>query len=136
MKNFINFFLIITAFTLFLYSCGEDTTPTQSNNTNNAPTKPQNPFPADSSINVSIGTVMVVSWQQCTDPDAGDTVKYDLYVGNSLPLGNTPIVSDLINPSHGLGILQAGTDYYWKVTAKDNHGATNSSNVWRFRTQN
>ncbi len=136
MKNIINSFLIILAFLFCLYGCSEETTPTQSNNTNKVPTKPVNPFPADSSINVTIGTVMVLSWQQCTDPDVGDTVKYDVYVGNTLPLGNTPVVSDLINSSYGLGILVAGTDYYWQVVAKDNHGASSSGIVWRFRTQN
>lgn len=136
MKNFIYTFLIILTFLFSLYGCSEDITPTQTNNsTNQVPNIPKNPYPADSSVNIDTNVVMVLSWQ-CTDPDVSDTLKYDIYISNDLPISNTPIVTNLPNPSHGLGIVAASTNYYWKVVAKDNHGAQSTSNIWRFRTKN
>lgn len=136
MKNFINFFFIIVVLVFYINGCSEDSTPTQTGTvTNKVPDKPKNPSPADSSENIDTSIVVVLSWSNCIDPD-GDTVKYDLYVSNSLPVGTTPYASDIPNPSFGLGIVAPSTNYYWKVTAKDNHGGSNSSNTWRFRTMN
>ncbi|MEO8512241.1 MAG: hypothetical protein ABI543_01645 [Ignavibacteria bacterium] len=136
MKNFINSFLIILTFIFFLYGCSEEGPSIQTNNnsTNQVPNKPKNPFPADSSENIDTNVVMVLSWQ-CSDPDVTDTVKYDVYISNDLPVGGTPIVTNLLNPSYGLGIVAPSTNYYWKVVARDNHGASNTSNTWRFKTQ-
>lgn len=136
MKNFIYSFLAVLTFVICLYGCSEEgsSIPTSNNtSTNQVPNKPKNPYPADSSVNVDTNNVMVLSWQ-CTDPDAGDILTFDIYAGNTLPLSNTPIATNISNPSYGLGILQASTNYYWKVTAKDNHGGSNTGNVWRFRT--
>ncbi len=135
MKNFINFFLIAIAFIFCIYGCSEDTTTQTSTVTNKVPDKPKNPSPADSSENIDTNTVLTLSWAISNDPD-GDTVKYDLYVSNTLPVEGSPIASDLSNPSYGLGIVFPSTNYYWKVTAKDNHGGSNTGNTWRFRTKN
>lgn len=137
MKNLIHFLFIFIALVFLYTGCNQDDTSTGSNNTvtNKVPDKPKNPYPADSSENIDTNVIMVLTWQ-CSDPDPNDTVKYDLYASNDLPIGTTPIVTDLSNPSYGLGILSASTNYYWKVVARDNHGGSSTSNVWRFRTKN
>jgi hypothetical protein len=137
MSKFINTFLLIVAVVFFYQGCsdGGPSIPTNNNNTGNqAPNQPKNPNPPDSSENVDTTSIVVLSWQ-CTDPDEGDTLKYDVYIGNSNPPPGIPIAENLPNPSYGLGIVYSGTTYFWKVIAKDNHGAIRSSNVWRFKTR-
>ena len=135
MKIILNVFFILVVAVFCLNGCSEDNTTTGSNNTptNQVPNKPKNPYPADSSENIDTNVIMVLSWQ-CSDPDPNDTVKYDVYISNTLPVGGTPIVTDLFNPSYGLGIVAPSTNYYWKVVAKDNHGGSATSNTWRFKT--
>jgi hypothetical protein len=136
MKNLIYFSLFAFAVIFNVNGCSEDSNVTQTNTvTNRVPDKPKNPSPADSSENIDTNVVMVLSWQ-CSDPDVGDTIKYDVYISNDLPVPSTPIVTGLSNPSYGLGIVAASTNYYWKVVATDNKGGSSSSNVWRFRTRN
>lgn len=136
MKNLICLLIVLTGCLFLVNGCDQDQTTTGNNTvTNRVPDKPKNPFPPDSSTNIDTNIIMVLSWQ-CSDPDEGDTLRYDVYASNDLPIGGTPIVTDLSNPSYGLGILAASTNYYWKVVAKDNHGGISSGNVWRFRTKN
>ncbi len=136
MKTILNIFFILLAAAFCFNGCSENDTSVNSNNnvTNQVPNKPKNPYPADSSENIDTSVIMVLSWQ-CSDPDPNDTLKYDVYISNDLPVGNTPIVTDLPNPSFGLGIVAASTNYYWKVTARDNKGGSATSNTWRFKTQ-
>lgn len=136
MKNFISFLFVALTFVFCLNGCSEDSTPTQTSTvTNRVPDKPKNPSPADSSENIDTSMILILSWANSIDPD-GDTVSYDVYMSNELPVGTTPIATGLSNPSYGLGIVFPSTNYYWKVTAKDNHGGSNTSNTWRFRTKN
>jgi parallel beta-helix repeat protein len=71
-------------------------------------------------------------WETATDPDPSDHVRYDLYVSTSyqFPPGQTTIDSDLPSSDH-TKILDYGT-YYWKVKAKDSHGAERWSNQIRY----
>ena len=124
--------ILICAF--FLSSCDNSTGPTLvnnngNNNGNQAPAAPNSPSPADSSVNQSNNVTL--SWH-CTDPNAGDTLKYDVYISNS-PVP-TLLTSNLVNPSYGIGIVDHNTTFYWKVVAKDNHGASTNSPIWRFKT--
>lgn len=135
MKNLIYLFIFTFSVFLCIIGCSEDSNVTQNNTvTNRVPDKPKNPNPQDSSEDIDTNVVMVLSWQ-CSDPDENDTVKYDVYISNSLPVGNTPIVTGLTNPSYGLGIVAASTSYFWKVVATDNHGGSSTSNTWRFKTK-
>mgnify|MGYP002867593062 FL=1 len=117
-----------------LYGCSEEG-PTISNEggtTNQAPNAPKNPHPSDSA-HIDTTSVVILTWY-CTDPDAGDTLKYDIYISNTNPPSGTPAASNLVNPSYGLGIVPAGHTYYWKVVAKDQKGASTTSSIWRFYT--
>jgi len=134
MKNLIYFSLFVFAVIFSINGCSEDSNVTQTNPvTNRVPDKPKNPSPVDSAEGINPNVVMVLAWQ-CSDPDVGDTVKYDVYISNSLPVGNTPIVTGLTNPSYGLGIVAPNTSYFWKVVATDNHGGSSTGNTWRFKT--
>lgn len=136
MKIILNIFFVFIAAVFCMNGCSENDTTTGNNNTvtNQVPNKPKNPYPADSSENIDTNMIMVLSWQ-CSDPDPNDTLKYDVYISNSLPVGNTPIATDLPNPSYGLGIVVPSTSYFWKVVARDNNGGSATSNTWRFKTQ-
>ena len=97
---------------------------------NSKPNTPNNPTPADGATNQSINTTL--TWQG-GDSDTGDTVTYDVYFGTS----STPsflTASNLTTTSYNPGTLSYSTTYYWKVVAKDNHGATSTSPVWSFTT--
>jgi hypothetical protein len=97
---------------------------------NNPPYTPYNPSPSNHATGVSIYADL--SWSG-GDPDAGDTVTYDVYFGvNPSP----PLVSaGQSATSYDPGTLGYGTTYYWKIVAKDNHGAITSGPVWDFTTQ-
>ncbi len=66
------------------------------------------------------------------DPDAFDTVTYDVYFGTT---ANPPLVaSDLPATSFPLPVLNYNTFYFWQIAAKDNHGISTFSPVWSFLT--
>ena len=97
--------------------------------TNNPPTTPSNPAPSDNAINQAID--LTLSWSG-GDPDAGDTVSYDLYFGTT---SSPPLVtSGLTEASYSLNFLRYSTKYYWRVVARDNHGAEAGGAVWSFTT--
>ena len=96
---------------------------------NNPPYVPSNPSPASEATNQPINTTL--TWQG-GDPDPGDTVTYDLYFGTS----STPslIANAITNTSYSPGNLDYSTTYYWQIVARDNHGATSTSPIWKFGT--
>jgi hypothetical protein len=97
---------------------------------NQPPYTPYNPSPSNHATGVSI--YVDLSWSG-GDPDAGDTVTYDVYFGVS---PSPPLVSSgQSSTTYDLGTLSYSTTYYWKIVAKDNHGAITSGPVWDFTTQ-
>ena len=95
---------------------------------NHPPNQPSSPSPVDGASNVNINVTL--SWT-CSDPD-GDTLTYDIYFGTST---NPPKVkSDSTTTTYDPGTLEHNTDYYWKIVAKDSHGATTSGPIWHFKT--
>jgi hypothetical protein len=96
---------------------------------NNPPHKPYNPSPSNHATGVSIYADL--SWSG-GDPDAGDTVTYDVYFGTSSP---PPLVSnDQSATTYDPGTLSYSTKYYWKIVATDNHGASTVGDIWDFIT--
>jgi parallel beta-helix repeat protein len=102
---------------------------TTSNEPNDPPNTPSNPDPINNAIGININTDL--SWTG-GDSDTGDTVTYDIYFGtNSNPsLIQTNHDSTTYNPD----ILDPNTKYYWKIVAKDNHGAATTGPIWYFTT--
>jgi len=97
---------------------------------NQPPYTPYNPSPSNHATGVSIYADL--SWSG-GDPDAGDTVTYDVYFGVS---PSPPLVSSGQSATtYDPGTLSYGTTYYWKIVAKDNHGASTTGPVWDFTTQ-
>ncbi|MFC1556930.1 hypothetical protein ACFL5L_02980 [candidate division KSB1 bacterium] len=93
---------------------------------NQAPNQPGNPSPSNGATGVSLSTGL--SWTG-GDPD-GDAVTYDIYFGTS---GSPPLVqSNNSAASYNPGTLSSGTTYYWKIVAKDEHGASTAGSVWSF----
>jgi len=95
---------------------------------NYAPVAPSSPSPANSGTNIS--TNPTLSWQ-ASDAD-GDPLTYDVYFGITSPLplvaGN---VTDKVFPT---GILAFSTPYFWRIVARDSHGAETSGAQWKFTT--
>jgi hypothetical protein len=72
----------------------------------------------------------VLSWSG-GDPDAGDTVTYDVFFGDS----NPPPVLQSDWPTTTLTVtLAADTHYHWYVSAHDDHGAETDGPLWEFTT--
>ncbi|MFO1518583.1 MAG: LamG-like jellyroll fold domain-containing protein [bacterium] len=99
-------------------------------------------------------TRLYLSWSPSTDPDAGDTITYDVYFAIGASPGATPYKSGLTTTNF---VIQASTDgraqfnpdggvtpiylapsqnYAWKICAKDNHGASTCSPSRAFHTDN
>jgi hypothetical protein len=97
---------------------------------NQPPYTPYNPSPSNHATGVSI--YVDLSWSG-GDPNAGDTVTYDVYFGVS---PSPPLVSSGQSATtYDPGTLSYSTTYYWKIVAKDNHGASTAGPVWDFTTQ-
>jgi len=95
---------------------------------NNSPYVPGNPNPPDEETDISINTDL--SWTG-GDPDPGDTVTYDVYLGTiSHPPKMVSNQSDVIFDPE----LNYNTTYYWKIIAWDDHGASTDGAIWRFET--
>jgi len=94
----------------------------------NAPFTPNTPFPLNHMKNVSTSTKL--SWKG-GDPDQTDTVKYDIYFGetNPPPLYTSSYTSTVYYLNTA---LEHGHEYYWKIIAKDNHSAVTESFIWSF----
>jgi len=96
---------------------------------NNPPNPSNSPSPADDATAVSIDTNL--SWSG-GDPDAGDTVAYDVYFGTSS--SPTEVSESKAGTSYSPGTLDYNTKYYWKIIATDNHGASTTGPLWDFTT--
>ena len=134
MKNIKIIFLFVLVTSLVLVnSCSkDDSSTTPSGGGNSAPNAPSNPSPADSSINVS--RLVTLTWT-CSDPNTGDTLRYDVLAGSTNPPTNM-VANNILAASTDLGLVAANTTIYWYVSAKDNHNSFTNGPVWRFTTGN
>jgi hypothetical protein len=98
---------------------------------NTPPNIPSNPSPAnhatDGSINAQLG------WTG-GDPDAGNTVTYNVYFGTSPTEPMATVSHNQTGTSYALGTLAYNTTYYWKIVATDNQGASTTGLLWDFTT--
>lgn len=98
---------------------------------NSPPNKPSNPYPANNTTGISINAAL--SWT-CHDLNLNylddEKITYDVYFGNN---SNPNITiynqsSTFYNP----GTLEYNTQYYWKIIAWDNYGASTPGPLWIF----
>jgi hypothetical protein len=95
---------------------------------NNPPYEPYNPSPYHHELGVLVTADL--SWSG-GDPD-GDAVTYDVYFGLS---SSPPLVSSGQSATtYNLGTLSYITTYYWRITARDSHGAPTPGPLWDFTT--
>ena len=98
---------------------------------NNPPNTPSNPSPADGATDQDINVDL--SWTG-GDPDAGDTVTYDVYFEADDSTPDNLICNDVSTPACDPGTLDYGTHYYWYVVATDSHAASTTGDTWDFTT--
>ncbi len=90
------------------------------------PTAPSNPSPPDSAIGVA--SPATLQWTS-TDPN-GDPVRFDVYFGDTSP---PPLWrTNLASPSTVTGPLVPERQYFWRVVARDSHGAETTGAQWNF----
>jgi hypothetical protein len=98
---------------------------------NDPPNTPSNPNPANHATGESVDSDL--SWTG-GDPNPEDTVIYDVYFGTTSP--PPQVVSGQSNTTYDPGTLNYNTQYYWKIVARDNHGALTPGPIWDFTTEN
>ena len=96
---------------------------------NTPPYEPSNPSPTDGATDVELEVTF--SWSG-GDPNPGDTVRYDFYLGTTSP--PDILKRDISETSYNVENLDSGTQYYWKIVAKDSHGAETEGPIWTFAT--
>jgi hypothetical protein len=85
---------------------------------NNPPNTPSSPLPTDGATDQDVSVNL--SWTG-GDPDAGDTVTYDVYFEADDSTPDNLICNDVSTPACDPGTLDYGTHYYWYVVATDSH---------------
>ena len=112
---------------------GETASPTWTFTTEDAPNQPPSgphtPDPTNGATGIQPD--IVLTWSGGDDPD-GDPVTFDVYFGTSDPppfADSRPVAS--FDPP---GSLLFGTDYYWRIVARDPNGGEVSGSTWRFTT--
>lgn len=105
---------------------------------NQSPLAPSSPSPSDGSQNQSVFSDL--SWSG-GDPDAGDTVTYDVYLkkptDSDLTLvsaNQTATTFDLTQVYDPPRALDYGASYLWQIVARDGFGAETQGDVWNFTT--
>lgn len=96
---------------------------------NNPPSQPINPAPSDSATDVNM--TVDLFWAVSSDPDTGDVVTYDIYLGTS---PNPILIRSGYQSTSYTVKLKSLTTYYWKIAARDNHNAISESQIWSFTT--
>jgi len=126
--SILKYALALQVLIFFTLSCSK---PTKTEN--KKPLVPASPTPAVGISNVSIYPIL--SWTG-GDPDPDDIVIYNVYLGTD----PTPDETELLyvgqsNTSCEPSALSYNTAYYWKIVAKDSHGAITEGPIWDFSTE-
>jgi hypothetical protein len=95
---------------------------------NRPPMTPYYPNPSNGSTNQATESILL--WMG-GDPDTGDIVVYDVYLGTSFPLDK--LVSHQSSTSFSPA-LSKGTVYYWQIVSWDNFNDSTIGPLWHFQT--
>lgn len=102
-----------------------------STDANRPPTEPIVISPADCSIDQTTG--LKLSWT-ASDPNANDSLFYDIYIRESGQLADELIASSISDTSYVLENLKFGTSYLWYVVVEDQEGSSVRGDIWSFST--
>jgi len=99
---------------------------------NNPPNIPVNPQPENgiSSLSMSHSTL---SWKG-GDVDSFSIVTYDVYLGKSVDSW-IPFSENQTDTFVTIDNLEFGTQYFWKIVAKDHYGLIIEGPAWNFSTE-
>ena len=115
-------------------SDGETTAPTilltKSSSGNTPPGEPLNPSPETNSVNQPVS--LNLTWS-ASDPDASDSLWFDVYLYESNNPSQIKIASDITDTIVSVENLKFSTTYFWQVIVKDSKTTTNGS-TWSFTT--
>ena len=92
-----------------------DTSVTPSPDSNRYPETPSNPSPSNGAVNVSNFSILL-SWT-CSDPDANDTLRYDVRYGATNNPSDTLVINSF-NPSAYIAIADTSATIFWKEQQK------------------
>lgn len=97
---------------------------------NAPPYEPSAPVPATNAANVSVKPRL--EWQG-GDPDAGDTVTYDVQFKTDTGTF-AAVCTDIAETFCELPLLSYSAAYQWQVTATDSENQSTAGPVWQFTT--
>jgi TolB protein len=105
---------------------------TQSDTENNAPYAPVNYLPADEAENQPVAVTLKWSGR---DPDANDSLRYDVYLYETSSASKKLLAADIADTTYQVSGLKYNTAYFWQIIIKDNSDASVNGDVWGFKTK-
>ena len=97
---------------------------------NSQPFIPQDPSPPHNQTEVSIHTLL--QWTG-GDPDPGDTITYDIYLGQNNP--PPQVCANHTESMYTPTLLQYNMTYFWRIISWDNHNVSAEGPLWKFTTE-
>ena len=97
---------------------------------NQPPYQPTNPNPEDNSENIPLN--IELNWE-CSDPDLGDSITYDVYFGKTNP--PPKVIDKQSTEIYYPGKLKPATTYYWRINAWDSLQNFVEGTIWKFTTE-
>ncbi|WP_299991531.1 carboxypeptidase-like regulatory domain-containing protein [uncultured Pontibacter sp.] len=98
---------------------------------NATPDPAGSPDPATEATNVP--NAVTLKWQG-SDPDRNDTLRYDVFLFESLSGQKKKVAEAIQDTSIQVTELKYNTTYFWQVVTKDSKGNSSNSEVWSFTT--
>jgi hypothetical protein len=102
---------------------------TTGDSANVPPNEPFNPSPEDNATDQPM--IINLSWA-CTDPNGGDFLNYDIYLGDTV--FPPRVASHIAEQEYTTDQLEPETQYYWRVIAVDNQRDSTAGPLWNFTT--
>jgi hypothetical protein len=90
------------------------------------PLPPANPSPGNGSLGISVDATL--TWA-----DGGGATNFDVYFGTDSTPDSGEFQGNQVGTSFDPGMLDFGTQYYWRIDAHNEFGVT-SGDVWQFTT--